>query len=62
MSGDRERALAEYRRAVELGDVRPATLERLVSLLYQQGRYNEAQQYLARLTTAQPDSARTEVA
>ncbi|MEO2048790.1 MAG: tetratricopeptide repeat protein [Pirellulales bacterium] len=58
--GEVEQAVANYRKAVELGDKRAATLERLVSLLYQLGRYNEAQSYLTRLQMTQIDTSETD--
>ena len=56
LSGDSQQALLEYRRAVELGDRRPQTLEQLISLLYQNNRLKEAEQYISLLAVEQPHS------
>jgi tetratricopeptide (TPR) repeat protein len=49
---DAAEALREYQRAIELGDSRTVTLQRLVALLYRKGLYSEAQGHLSRLTTS----------
>jgi tetratricopeptide (TPR) repeat protein len=51
LTGDRERAIEAYQQAINLGDRRPQTFERLVTALYTEGRYNDANSYLARLGT-----------
>ncbi len=58
--GNQSEAIDGYRQAVDLGDDRPATLERLVFLLYREGLYNEAHTYLSRLVTSQPDNLRAD--
>lgn len=47
------RALIDYQRAVELGDRRPATLQQLVALLYEAGRLDEVEDYMAMLDSDQ---------
>jgi len=48
-AGDARQALADYQLAADLGDRRPATLERLSTLLYQFGRFDDAEQCLSLL-------------
>ncbi len=47
MTGDERQALADYQLAVDLGDRRPATLERLATLLYEKRRFEEAEKCLS---------------
>lgn len=47
LAGDSRAALADYQLSVDLGDRRPATLERLATLLYQYGRFGEAEKCLS---------------
>ena len=54
LRGDSQQALADYQLAFDLGDRRSFSLQQLVSLLYQNNRIAEAQDYLARLTAEQP--------
>ncbi len=49
VAGDSRQALSDYQLAADLGDRRPATLERLATLLYQFGRYDEAEKTLSLL-------------
>lgn len=51
LAGDTRTALADYQLAADLGDRRPATLERLATLLYQYGRFGEAEKCLSLLAT-----------
>lgn len=60
LSGDVPTAIQEYRRAIELGDSQSATISELVALLIQQNRFDEAQQYLARLSASSPDDTKSE--
>ena len=60
LRGDRQRAIDAYQMSIELGDNSPETLERLVAALYAEGRYNDANAYLARMATDQPGFARLE--
>lgn len=53
LKGDSDQALRNYRLAVDLGDRRPETLQRLVSLLYQEERFGDAEHYLSQLSTDQ---------
>lgn len=46
LQGDKRRALAGYKLAVNSGDRKPPTLKKLVSLLYEFGRFSEAEKYL----------------
>jgi pentatricopeptide repeat protein len=43
-------AIDQYQQAIALGSRSPAIVERLVALLYQTGRYAEADEYFARLS------------
>ena len=49
MQGDQREALAGYQAAVNRGDRRPFTLQQLTSLLFDAGRFDEAQRYLTQL-------------
>jgi tetratricopeptide (TPR) repeat protein len=60
LSGNRGQAIDAYRQAIDLGDRRPETTERLVAALYTEGRYNEANTYLSRLRADQPANDRIE--
>jgi predicted Zn-dependent protease len=60
LEGNRNLAIEAYRSAVELGDTRPATFERLVTSLYAEGRYRDADTYLSRLTSEAPGYDRLE--
>src|SRR5262249_35593537 len=60
LRGDRRRAIDAYQSAVELGDNRTQTLERLIATLYADGRYNEANSYLSRLGTERWELAHAE--
>jgi predicted Zn-dependent protease len=51
---DMRQALSDYQLSVKLGDRRPATLERTITLLHQNGNFDDAQEYLAYLA-ANPD-------
>jgi predicted Zn-dependent protease len=44
---DLRQAITDYSLAVELGDRRPATLQQLITLLYKEGRFEDAQKYLS---------------
>ncbi|QDU55669.1 tetratricopeptide repeat protein [Aeoliella mucimassa] len=46
---DRRRALLDFQRAVDLGDRRIGTLQQVISLLYESGRLDDAEQYLTLL-------------
>jgi tetratricopeptide (TPR) repeat protein len=48
-AGDRRRAIEAYRLAIDMGERRPEVYERLVRALFADGKYNEANSYLARL-------------
>lgn len=54
--GDSEKAIAAYQEAIRLGEQRPAVFERLVSLLYQLRRYDDADRCFADLRGRQVDS------
>ena len=54
LQGDKHQALADFQKAIDLGDPRPMTLQQLVTLLYEQNRFTEAEELLARLTAKQP--------
>ena len=58
--GEVKEAIRDYQWAIELGDSRSSTLERLISLLYGEGLYSEAQEYFSRLTMDQSASPRLE--
>lgn len=47
--GDWDKAVASYRRALELGETRLAVHERLIETLYRARRFTEAEKHLARL-------------
>lgn len=47
LNGEPRRALIEYQRAVDLGDRRTTTVQRTVALLYESGRFNEVDRYMA---------------
>ena len=51
VTGDTLQAAEDYRLAVELGDTRAYTLQQLVTNLYQLNRIQEAENYLALLST-----------
>ena len=52
--GNYENAILNYRRAVELGERNPRVLHRLVDLLCQQQRYDEADQEIRKLQKQGP--------
>jgi tetratricopeptide (TPR) repeat protein len=54
LRGDSRQALADYQLAVDLGDRRPVTFQQVIAMLYEYGRFDEAQAYLSRLTLDQP--------
>lgn len=56
LDGELPQALADYRRAVDLGDQRPETLRKLVGLLYRFDRLGEVQAYLSQLSSDQPEN------
>ena len=62
MQEDVEQAIQSYKLAVKLGDRSDRTLERLISLLTEQGKLSEAQDYLSRLTAERPENTRLELA
>ena len=49
LGGNPDKALEGYTRAIELGERQPAVIRRSVDLLFQQGRYPEAQEVLRNL-------------
>jgi tetratricopeptide (TPR) repeat protein len=49
-----EAGLANYQRALDLGDRRPTTLQRMLKLLYERGRFAEAARLMARPETRAP--------
>ncbi|MBN1854028.1 MAG: tetratricopeptide repeat protein [Pirellulales bacterium] len=57
LQGNNQKAITDYQRAIELGDGRMAVLERLVSLLYGEKRYQEAYEFLSRLMEASPNNS-----
>ena len=48
IAGDNPAALKQYQRAIELGERDPRILRRVVSLLYKQGRYKEADEFFSK--------------
>jgi tetratricopeptide (TPR) repeat protein len=50
LQGDSRQSLADFELAVELGDRRPATIQQFVTLLYEYGRFEEAQGFLSLLS------------
>jgi tetratricopeptide (TPR) repeat protein len=56
LKGNPEVAIANYRRALELGERNPRVLRQLVQLLYQRQRYAEADQEIRRLQKQLPRS------
>jgi predicted Zn-dependent protease len=59
-TGNRPQAIDAYRTAIDLGERRPEIFERMVTALYTEGRFSEANQYLARLSADQPSDGRAE--
>jgi predicted Zn-dependent protease len=53
LQGDARRALSDYQLAVDMGDRRVLTIQQLASLLYEFGRFDEAQSQLSSLSTEQ---------
>src|SRR5439155_26414378 len=49
LRGNDEQAIANFRRAIELGERGPAVVRKLVELLYRKQRYAEADQEIRRL-------------
>ena len=47
LQGDSRQALADYSSAFELGDRRPEVLQQIITLLFKEGRFEEAQKYLS---------------
>ena len=60
LTGNRRKAIDAWRLAIDLGDRRPETFQRLIQALYADGRYSEASSILARLDADQPSDARIE--
>lgn len=56
LQGNRSQALADYQRAVARGVKNPTVIERLVTLLYADGRAEEADGYFARLASSRASS------
>jgi tetratricopeptide (TPR) repeat protein len=56
LQNDRSQALADYQRAVARGVKNPTVIERLVTLLYAEGRADEADGYFARLASSRASS------
>ncbi len=50
VSGNQKQAIEDYQLAISLGNRSPAIVERLVALLYADGRYTEAEPYLSSLS------------
>jgi len=51
-AGDTRQALSDYQLAVDLGDRRPATLEKLATLLYTENRLDDAEKCLSLLAAS----------
>ncbi len=47
LNGDSRRALEDYQRAIELGDRQPSVLQHVIMLLYEAGRFEEVERYMA---------------
>ena len=60
LRGNRQQAIDAYQLSVELGDSRPETLERLIAALYADGRLNDANTLLSRLSSDGPAYNRME--
>jgi predicted Zn-dependent protease len=58
--GNRSQAIDAYRLAIDLGDRRPYVFQRLVTALYAERRYGEANVYLGRLGVVDPADGRQE--
>jgi tetratricopeptide (TPR) repeat protein len=56
LRGNIDEAIGSYRQAIQEGDRRLGTFERLVKLLYSQGRYSEADQLVAQLERFLPSA------
>lgn len=56
MRGNGEQAIVQYRKAIELGERNPRVVRQLVQLLYQQQRFDEAEQEIRRLQRLAPSA------
>jgi Tfp pilus assembly protein PilF len=50
LTGNRQQAIEDFQLGISLGSKSPAVMERLVALLYAEGRYDLAETYLSRLS------------
>lgn len=57
LQGNRRQAIEGYQRAIAQGVASPAIVERLVTLLYAEGRPDEADAYFARLSSGRSSSS-----
>ncbi len=56
LEGKTDEAIESYQLAIDLGDRQPAVVEHLVKLLYDRGRYAQAEEALAKLEALRPIS------
>jgi len=52
-AGDRQAALREYRQAIELGELHPTAVHRVIQSMYTSGRFEEADRLIRRLEKQQ---------